>query len=190
MIKHLLYLHGFNSSPLSLKAQQSLTYFEQRYPLLDVQCPQLANEPKLAIEQIERIIAAFDNDWAVIGSSLGGFFSTYLSEKYKVPAVLINPAVKPYELLADLVGEQVNPYTHQAYRVEAHFMSELIQLRCDTITPTNYFLLLQMADEVLPYIEALKHYQGCQLLLEQGGNHSFVNFQNQLDDIAKFLQLT
>ena len=193
----MLYIHGFNSSPLSLKAEQTRLYLAEKYPEVGFYCPQLATSPKGAIAQLEQLIEQqpSDTQWLIIGSSLGGYFASYLTEKYQCLAVLVNPAIKPYELLADYMGEQVNPYTQEVYHVTPAHMKQLQMLEQSKPTPdcekkNNYLVMVQTADEVLNYQQAVEKYQYCQLVVEVGGDHSFINFDKQLPKIAQFFKLT
>jgi predicted esterase YcpF (UPF0227 family) len=192
-----LYIHGFNSSPLSLKAEQTRQYIAQYLPHVIFICPQLKCSPQEAIEQLEGII---ENDqqgithWSLIGSSLGGFFSSYLAQKYNLKAVLVNPAVKPYELLKDYLGEQVNPYTEETYQVTPEFVHYLKSIEQNNLgfeddTKNNYRVMVQMGDEVLDYQQAVEKYENCQLVLEKAGDHSFINFDHHLPEITHFLEL-
>ena len=196
MQKNILYIHGFNSSPLSLKAEQTRLYLSKHFPQVNFHCPQVASNPKEAINQLERIIESIpNNSWSLMGSSLGGYFASYLSQKYNFPSVLINPAIKPFELLNDYLGEQVNPYTEEVYHVTSEHMVELkaiepISPRFDMQQKNNYLVMVQTGDEVLNYQEAVEKYQHCQLVVEQGGDHSFVDFEQHLPTIAKFLQFS
>jgi len=196
MQKNILYIHGFNSSPLSLKAEQTRLYLSKHFPQVNFHCPQVASNPKEAVNQLERIIESIpNNSWSLMGSSLGGYFASYLSQKYNFPSVLINPAIKPFELLNDYLGEQVNPYTEEVYHVTSEHMVELkgiepISPRFDMQQKNNYLVMVQTDDEVLNYQEAVEKYQHCQLVVEQGGDHSFIDFEQHLPAIAKFLQLS
>jgi predicted esterase YcpF (UPF0227 family) len=123
-----------------------------------------------------------------IGSSLGGFLSTYMLEKYSGKAVLINPAVRPFDLLVDFLGEHVNPYTQQSFLLENKHIDQLRQLDTPTLKPaSDYWVLLQTADETLDYRQAETKYQDYKLTIEQGGDHSFQDFQRFLPDIFRFL---
>lgn len=187
-ITQLLYIHGFNSSPMSVKAQQTQSYFAEHLPHVAFHCPQLPSTPKQAIALLTEIIEQQPNEqWALMGSSLGGYFSTYLAQKFAIKAVLINPAVKPYELLADYIGEQQNPYTHERYRVEASHMDDLQQLSCKIIEKKYYLVMVQSGDEVLDYRQAVAKYKNCELIVQQGGDHSFVNYEQMLPQIVDFL---
>tara|TARA_R110000744_G_scaffold20143_8_gene52936 strand:+ start:4032 stop:4631 length:600 start_codon:yes stop_codon:yes gene_type:complete len=187
---NILYIHGFNSSPLSMKAENTRKYFAQNFPEINFHCPQIASSPNEAIKQLEDIIALEPSaSWLLMGSSLGGYFSTYLAEKYQLQAVLINPAVKPFELMTDYLGEQVNPYTKERYQVNVQHIVELKALEQQNISKNNYLVMVQTGDEVLDYQQAVEKYRHCQLVVEQGGDHSFINYENSLPKIALFFNL-
>ena len=188
--KSILYIHGFNSSPLSTKSQLTKQYLIDHQIGIEFHCPQLLNNPKEAIEQLDTIIASQpDKQWYVMGSSLGGYFSTYLSEKYQLKAVLINPAVRPFELLVDYLGEQKNPYTNDVYQVTEQHMIDLRALLVEKITKNNYMVMVQTGDEVLDYQQAVEKYQNCHLIVQPNGDHSFINYETMLPAMMKFLDL-
>lgn len=184
-----IYLHGFLSSPQSHKATQTLKYVRANYPNLTIEIPQLANYPNEAVKNIELCIAKHKGKkLRFIGSSLGGFLSTYMVEKYSGKAVLINPAVRPFELLGDFLGEHINPYTEQPFLLENNHIEELRQLDTPTLDPkSDYWVLLQTADETLDYRQAETKYQDYKVTIEQGGDHSFQDFPRFLPDIFRFL---
>jgi predicted esterase YcpF (UPF0227 family) len=184
-----IYLHGFLSSPQSQKAMQTLEFVSANYPNLTIEIPQLANYPNDAVAIIEQQVAKHKGKkLRFIGSSLGGFLSTFMIEKYSGKAVLINPAVRPFELLVDFLGEQINPNTQQHFSLENKHIDELRQLDTPTLNPaSDYWVLLQTADETLDYRQAETKYQDYKLSIEQGGDHSFQNFQRFLPDIFRFL---
>lgn len=184
-----IYLHGFLSSPQSQKAVQTLEYVKANYPSLILEVPQLANYPNDAVAIIEQLVAEHkDKKLRFIGSSLGGFLSTFMVEKYSGRAVLINPAVRPFELLVDFMGENINPNTQQLFSLENKHIDELRQLDTPRLNPaSDYWVLLQTADETLDYRQAESKYQGYKVTIEQGGDHSFQDFQRFLPDIFRFL---
>ncbi|MEW6998862.1 YqiA/YcfP family alpha/beta fold hydrolase [Colwelliaceae bacterium BS250] len=186
-----LVIHGFNSSPQSLKAELTKAYIADNFVDIEVICPQLASTPNAAIIQLCQIIEADpDVDWYLTGSSLGGYFATYLVDKYQVPAVLINPAVRPFELLAEHLGEQTNPYTGEIYQVTEQHMMQLKALERAVSAEKKFFVMVQTGDEVLDYQQAVTKYQHCKLIVQHGGDHSFINFANMLPEIVKFFQLS
>lgn len=195
MAQHLLYIHGFNSSPLSEKAELTRQYFVQHYAKVHFHCPQVACNPKAAISQFEQLITEINQvdkspQWFFIGSSLGGYFSTYLSEQYHRPAVLINPAVKPYQLLEEYLGEQINPYTGEVYHVNLSFIEDLKLIEQHSLVKKNYLLMVQTGDEVLDYRQAVNKYQQSQIIEQQGGDHSFIGYEKMLPHIVNFFQMT
>jgi hypothetical protein len=191
MLKNILYIHGFNSSPNSEKAVQTKAYFAKLNSAIQFHCPQLKNTPEQAIAQLSDIILSDQqNSWAVMGSSLGGYFATYFAEQYQFPAVLINPAIQPYLLMKDYLGPQQNPYTNEKFEIEEKFIEQLKQIEQKTLLcAKNYFVMVQTGDEVLDYRLAVEKYASANLEVQQGGDHRFVNYQAMLPNIAKFLQL-
>ncbi len=196
MKKNILYIHGFNSSPLSIKAEQTRKYLAKNFPDVGYYCPQLATTPVQAINQLCQIIEQEQPNcqWYLIGSSLGGYFSSYLAKKYQCLAVLVNPAITPYELLHDYLGEQVNPYTEEVYRVTEDYIQQLKVL--EQVAPksscqqkNNYLVMVQTGDEVLNYQQAVEKYQHCRLIVQEGGDHSFIDFDKSLPTIADFFRL-
>ncbi|WP_281630021.1 esterase YqiA [Vibrio sp. St2] len=188
----LLYIHGFNSSPLSHKANVMKEYCQQHRPDIKVVVPQLPCFPQQAAEYLLNIIEQHKDDYQIglIGSSLGGYLSMWLNRQFGFKAVVVNPAVKPYELLADYLGEQKNPYTHQRYVLESVHIDELKALDTPIIKQAKDFWLLQQTeDEVLDYRQAVDKFSGAKQTVEEGGDHSFVNFERYPQQIIEFLQL-
>jgi len=184
----LIYLHGFISSPGSFKALKAKEYI-QEYSDIEFVCPQLDNYPAKAIEQVLQLIEKYQyGNLGFIGSSLGGFYATYLAERYQSKAVLVNPAVKPYELLQSYLGEHTHPHTNQAFTLQRQHMQQLIEQDVAQLThPENFWLLAQKDDETLDYRQAESKYQGCKQTIEPGGDHSFVGFEHFLPQITEFL---
>ncbi len=188
----LLYIHGFNSSPLSMKANLMREYCQQHRPDIKVIIPQLPCFPQQSAQMLLDIVEQYQDDYKIglVGSSLGGFMSTWLNSKFGFKAVLVNPAVKPYELLVDYLGEQTNPYTDETYTLEAHHIDELKALDVQSIaSPNSFWLLQQTEDEVLDYRQAVNKFAQSKQTVEQGGDHSFVGFERYPAKIIEFLEL-
>ena len=189
-MQNILYIHGFNSSPLSMKAELTKQYVDKYQLEVNWTCPQLATSPRAAITQLESIVNNNPSEnWAFIGSSLGGYFASYLAEKYDGKAVLVNPAVRPFELLMDYLGQQENPYTGEVYQVTEQHMHELQALYQEKISTQNYMVMVQTGDEVLDYRQAVEKYQHSRLIVQDGGDHSFINFEAMLPSIMSFIEL-
>lgn len=123
----------------------------------------------------------------MIGSSLGGFYATWLAEKHGLKAALVNPAVRPFELLRDYPGHQVNLYTGKSYEVTSRDLDDLRRLEVPAIDPARFLLLAQTGDQVLDYRQAVSKYRGARQIVIEGGDHSFRNFGDYLDLILQFL---
>lgn len=185
----LIYIHGFLSSPQSVKATLTLDYIRQHFPALKVIAPQVPHYPLDAVRLFETIIGNHPNQpLRFIGSSMGGFLSTYLVEKYGGKAVIINPAVKPYELLIDYLGDHLHPNTNEPFTLTHDHIKHLTELDTPNLNnPSSYWVLLQTGDQTLDYRQAEAKYRSSKLTIEQGGDHSFQHFQQHLPAILGFL---
>ncbi|WP_218417861.1 YqiA/YcfP family alpha/beta fold hydrolase [Alteromonas lipotrueae] len=191
-MKHVLYLHGFLSSPKSVKAQATKAYFKQHHPDVTLHIPALSNYPSQVESQLMALIksnpALINDGLRVIGSSMGGYLSTFLIEKFSGKAVLINPAVKPYELLQGFIGEHTNPYTGEVFHIVESDIAVIEKLDAKELRHAPaYKVLLQTEDETLDYRLAETKYASSTLVVEEGGDHSFIGFENHLPAIADFL---
>lgn len=189
MNKVLIYLHGFLSSPQSVKAQATKHYWTKAHPEIPMVCPQLPYYPKQAQELLDELGRKYQGQQlGFIGSSLGGFLSTYMVNKYGGKAVLINPAVEPHRVLAKYLGDHVHPYTEEAFTLEPKHMNELQVMNSDVPeTPGAFWVLLQTEDETLDYRDAERKYQSARLTIEEGGDHAFQGYERFLPDISQFL---
>jgi len=188
-MRYILYLHGFHSSPNSQKAVIFKQAVEQRFDDLQVLAPQLCVLPHDAVKQINSIMNSYGEQIiGVVGSSLGGYLATYLHNKFNKPIVVINPTVKPFELLHDYLGEQIQPITGEVYSLTESDMTVLKSLYQETFfKPEWVWLLQQEKDEVLDYRQALERYQRCKITFELGGSHGFEQFERYPLQLVEFL---
>ena len=185
----IVYLHGFNSSPASGKAKQLGEHMAGLGRMADYYCPALANSPREAIAQVEAALARAAGPVTLIGSSLGGFYATYLAEKHGWKAVLVNPAVHAHRLLRSALGPQTNWHTGEKWELTEGHLAELAALDVPAITlPERYLLLAQTGDEVLDYRLAAEKYHACRLVIEPGGDHGFQDFERHLPAIIDFFR--
>lgn len=188
---HLLYLHGFRSSPQSAKAQLMAAYVARQHPGVQFWCPQLPPSPREAMALVSAGIA----DWprgamAVVGSSLGGYYASWVAQQTGCPSVLLNPAVNPALSLERHIGDQTawhDPAEH--FFFEPHFIDEL---RAQDVSAQpaagRQLAIVAKGDEVLDWREMVARYPQATLRLLDGGDHALSDFADHLDAVAQFLQ--
>lgn len=187
----LVYIHGFLSSPLSQKAVQVRDWLVQHRPDIEYHCPYLTVYPaEVQTELCQLVERLLPEPVYLVGSSMGGFWSTYLSETYNLKAVLINPAVRPHEHMPAYIGMALkNFHTADTYELQTKHMDELRAADKETLKyPNNYWLMVQSGDETLDYRHAVEKYQGCRQLVEEGGSHAFDNFEQWIPEVINFLE--
>jgi predicted esterase YcpF (UPF0227 family) len=190
-VTHLLYLHGFRSSPQSTKARQVAARVRDRHPQVTWWCPQLPASPRAAMEMVLQGIASWPPTMAVIGSSLGGFYATRVAPAKDCKAVLLNPAVHPARDLAKYIGEQTAWHDPaERFFFEPGFVEELRALECGRLGhPEKIFAIVAKGDEVLDWREMTARYPGAAIKLLEGGNHALSDFDRHIDDVFAFLEL-
>ena len=184
----ILYIHGFNSSSGSSKAQQLLAWLKAQGREEDFACPDLPHRPVQAIALLERVMANSATPVRLIGSSLGGFYATVLAARHVlVKAALVNPAVHPQLLLRDALGSNRNYYTEQTYDFTQSHLDELAGFDLPQPGhPENLLLLAETGDNVLDYRDAMNYYRECHQMIFQGGDHGFTRFAELLPFIVAF----
>ena len=181
----ILYVHGFASSGLGSKALIFREYFEN----LGIKfiAPTLSYIPDLAVLTLEDIINNCDNV-KLIGSSLGGFYSIYLANKYNLKATLINPAINPDITLKRTIPKALNYYDLSYFEWNEKHLNMFKKYKVVPKNQSRYMLMLQKGDETLNYKEALNFLTNAKIILEDNGNHSFEGIEQHLENIKNFLK--
>jgi predicted esterase YcpF (UPF0227 family) len=186
----LVYLHGFNSSPGTVKGRKVATASAALREPPVVHIPVLHHRPAVAMADVCAWVEAHVADRALltfIGSSLGGFYATWLAERYGTRAVLINPAIDPSRSLAVYLGPQANMHTGERYELTSAHFAELEALHVSRVTrPERYFLLMRSGDELLDWREAVEHYAGAWQYVAGGGNHGWEDIDGEIPSIFRF----
>lgn len=191
----IIYLHGFRSAPTSHKAQSLKQRMQERGLGDAFWCEQLPHVPARAIALIEHaILDAHERKPGhaptLVGSSLGGFYATFLAERHGLRAVVVNPAVVALIDLEPWIGTQTNLHTGEAFDFTLEHLDQLRALDTGPLTdPTRYWLLAEKGDEVLDYRHAVEKYRGARQTVLDGGNHGFSRWNDYLDEIIGFAGL-
>lgn len=188
---HLLYLHGFRSSPRSFKARVVQGRMEAAGHADRLICPQLPPSPRAAMELVltlvERHAEQGPDALTIVGSSLGGFYATWLAERFGCRAALVNPAVDPLKDLDKHVGVTTAWHTGEPFEFKREYIDELAALKVDRITqPQRYFLLAATGDEVLDYRDMVAHYAGAHQHVIAGSDHAVSEFEQYVDEVLAF----
>ena len=182
----IVYVHGFNSSPASFKAGLLKRELERRGRAGEFLAPALPHRPAAAIAMLEQLLGK-QREVSLVGSSLGGYYSTFLAERHGWRAVLVNPSVRPYGTLAWFIGRQKNLYTAEEYDFTPEHVAELRALEVPAITsPERYLHLVATGDELLDYRQAVDKYRGARQVVVEGGDHGFGTFADHLDTVLEF----
>ncbi len=186
----LVYLHGFNSGPQSVKGQLLAGAAGALPSPPRVHLPQLPPHPEQAMAQVTAWVDAnvrAGERLTFVGSSLGGFYATWLAERYGAHAVAINPAIRPYASLASFLGPQRNLYSGATYELTADDLDAMAALRVARITrPERYLLLVRSGDELLDWRRAVRYYGGAWQYVEGGGDHGWADFAPMVAPVLRF----
>ncbi len=190
-VTHLLYLHGFRSSPQSTKARIVAAWLAGHRPDIVWHCPQLPPSPAAAVGEVVARTASWPRDsMGVIGSSLGGFYATVIAERLGCRAALLNPAVDPARDLAGYIGEISAWHSDERFHFRAEFVDELRTLAPPALTdPGRYLAILAKGDELLDWREMHARYAGCHVKLLEGSDHALSDFDLHLPDLLRFFGL-
>lgn len=185
----LLYLHGFTSGPQSNKAVALRQRMETRGLGEHFLCPQLPPSPAAAISLADGLIERYGVT-AVVGSSLGGYYATWLAEHHKLRAVLVNPAVVAHVALEKYLGPHRMIYSGESFEFTRQHVDELRANDVAALShPENFWLLAEAGDETLDYRRAVAYYAGCRQTVLDGGDHSFTRWNEFLDPVIEFAGL-
>lgn len=184
----ILYLHGFRSSPSSMKARLVGERMAALGRADEYLCPQLPASPKLAMDLALSLVEGVPvGELTLIGSSLGGYYATWLAERLGCRAVLLNPAIVPRLDLAPYVGVTTQYHSDEPFEFKHAYIEELQALEVARITqPERYFLIAATGDEVLDYRDMVAHYAGARQQVIDGSDHAISEFASYVDDVLRF----
>lgn len=180
----ILFVHGLGSCGWGEKSLALRAHFGVE----NVIAPDLPFRPDAALGTLQRLVTRYPVR-ALAGSSLGGFLATRLNEDHGLPAVLVNPVVRPHRLLRDHVGRHSRWCDERPFDVDEGYLETLAGMhRPRPSADERYLVLLQQGDEVLDYRQAESYYAGFDVVCEPCGDHRFTGFVNHLPGIAAWLE--
>ena len=182
-MKLIIYAHGFNSSSSSYKARLIQRLIREQGSHIDFWCPNLPHWPKEAVAVLRnKIKTASIDEVVLVGSSLGGFYATYLSEQLGCRSIVINPAITPHIGLKNYVGLQKNLYTNEEYEFTNQHLEQLEIMHTPRLeNPKRLLLMHTTGDELLDWRVALQFYKDSKRLIVSGSDHGFSNFEDYVD---------
>ncbi len=183
----IIYIHGFGSSGEGAKAKAFREYFKKEN--IGFIAPSLSYVPDLAIKTLCELIESYNGEVKLIGSSLGGFYSIYLAQKYNLQAVLINPSIYPYETLKKALGNAPSFYDESSFEFLKSHLDMLNKYNTELLSQNNFMLLVQKGDETLNYKEAVNKFPHAKVIIEEGGCHGFDGIQRYFGTIKEFFIL-
>ena len=190
MSKTILYLHGFASSSNSNKAKILKKYISKNYKNAEIIIPNIDNNFKLAVNQIHDLIDNAKHPIVFIGSSLGGYYASYFSSKFKTKSVLINPAIPPLKDFEMYLGENENYSTGEKFIITPEDIRYIRKMSYKKYSNAeNTYVLLESGDEVLNYKETTKYFSGSYLDIIYGGSHSYESLDEKLKNIVNFIEI-
>jgi len=179
-----IYIHGFGGSGEGVKAKLFREYFKSiNKPFI---APSLSYVPELAISTLKELIESY-SDVTLIGSSLGGYYSIYLSQKYNIKATLLNPSIHPTITLKNSLGFPPNFYDESSFKWSETHLKMLEKLKSKVAKQELIMLLVQKGDDLLDYKEAVEYLPDSHMIVEDGGSHSFDGIEKQFKNIVEFL---
>jgi uncharacterized protein len=184
----ILYLHGFRSSPLSFKARLIAERMQALGRSAEYHCPQLSASPREAIALAGELAGRVaPEQLTLIGSSLGGYYATWLAQQLGCRAVLLNPAVQPPRELEKYIGVSTAYHSDEPFEFKREYIEELNALAIQQITrPERYFLVAATGDEVLDWREMVAHYPGAAQCVIEGSDHGITEFAQYVDQVLAF----
>ena len=189
---HICYIHGFLSGSAAVKSTILKNYIKESRPDLTFSAPDFPDTPK---EAHDALIAYFEDltkkypKIGLVGSSMGGFFSTLLSGVFGFRTVLLNPCVHPQDYFQNLIGDHVNTVTGERFTLKPQMLDTLKALDASiAFNPCKIKVYLQDGDEVLDYKKSLSFYNKSEIVLMHGGCHAFTDFIDIVPEALAFLE--
>jgi predicted esterase YcpF (UPF0227 family) len=184
----IIYIHGFGGCGKGAKATQFKEHYQQKnIPFI---APSLSYVPTLALSTLEEIIEnCQDREIKLIGSSLGGFYATYLANKYNLKTALINPSTNPILTLQRIKEENyrgVNFFDLSEFDFTSNHINSLERYYIKDIKKELFLVMLQRDDDLIDYQIAKELFDGSKMIIADGGGHGFEGIENYFKRVDDF----
>lgn len=187
----ILYFHGFKSSSDSTKAKDLHKFISRRTRNTILITPNIHDNFHDAHDQIINLIESNQPNIFFMGSSLGGYYASFFSQKYNKKAVLINPAIPPLKDFEMHLGKNKNYSNGNKFIITKNDINYIRSLSYKKILkPKNLMILLESGDEILNYNDASSYFSGSHIDILYGGDHSYSSFKEKFNKIQDFLKIT
>ncbi len=178
----IIYLHGFNSDGNSTTIKEIR---KEISGLLSISYDYI--EADIAFQQIRELIddtLQKDNDLIIAGTSLGGFWANYFSQKYQLKCVLVNPAINPSVTLRKAVefSPLLNYNTGESREFIFDHADAYKKYEVPVESGINRIIVLGKNDEVIDYkkSEEVFRNKGRIILTEEG---------HRIEDYGKIIHI-
>ena len=187
----ILYFHGFKSSSDSTKAKDLHKFISRRTRNTILITPNIHDNFHDAHDQIINLIESNQPNIFFMGSSLGGYYASFFSQKFNKKAVLINPAIPPLKDFEMHLGKNKNYSNGNKFIITKNDIDYIRSLSYKKILkPKNLMILLESGDEILNYNDASSYFSGSHIDILYGGDHSYSSFKEKFNKIQDFLKIT
>ncbi|GAA0306980.1 YqiA/YcfP family alpha/beta fold hydrolase [Psychrobacter aestuarii] len=196
---NLIYLHGLDSDANATKGKLLSEYCQQHYPSITVIRPDLNMSPPEVVKKVTALINESPKETLLVGSSLGGYFATYLSNQLDTPALLINPSIQPHislQRFSDSAHHSNTSKDHVIYTTSGGWQMTQADLEwfaahplTEVTYPKRVCAVIKSGDELLDAQLSAKFYQkhGAQVIIQTGGDHRFSDFAQHLPTLLPIM---
>lgn len=200
---NIIYIHGLDSDANATKGRLLEDYCRKNHPDIIVMRPDLNKAPGQVFEQLVKLATTLDKEdkTVLIGSSLGGYFATLVSNHTGLPALLLNPSIQPHITLQRFALESAIKNESLPNQIIHSTTGGWDMTRADlqwfadhplsaVIYPERTAVLIKNGDELLNPLLSKNFYQrqGVKTTLQAGGDHRFSDFCEQLPMVISTLK--
>ena len=204
---NLIYIHGLDSDANSTKGLLLDEYCQQHHPDISVHRPDLNQPPQVVFDKLVHLVEELGKGSKVVlvGSSLGGYFATLVSNQTGCPALLINPSTQPHitlqrfdddkgaadALKTDSYQDRVLHTTDGGWALTKADLQWFTRHTLSTVeNPSDVEVMIKKGDELLDANLSAAFYrqQGATVTLQAGGDHRFSDFEAHLPQVLKIIK--